>query len=99
MTTRPVDLLWHILRDNETRTRRVTFVFIWKAATWSSRTGTEQELFELYKVHGTPVETRITDDQLAPTAYRCNICGGLVQFDGTPPQKDKACSSPSAVTG
>lgn len=98
MQTRPVDLLWHILRDDETKTRRVMYTFIWPVAVWCSKTGTHEELFQLYKAHGTPAESRITDDRSANDTFRCNICGGLVQFDGTPPLKDRQCSSPSDAT-
>lgn len=97
--TRPVDILWQTLRDNETRTRRATFVFIWADAKWASDTDTEARLDQLYKQHGPPVETRITDNLLVLSTYRCNLCGGLVQFDGTPPKKDEKCLSQSAVTG
>lgn len=99
MTIRPVDILWQILRNDETRSSRITFTFVWKDATWCSETGTAESLASLHKTHGTPVETRITDVVRALTSYRCNICGGLVQFDGAPPEKDQPCSSPSATTG
>lgn len=99
MQTRPVDLLWHILRDDETKSRRVIYKFIWTDKTWCSETGTNEELFQLYKTLGTPIETRITDIASARDTFRCNICGGLVQFDGTPPRKEEPCSSPSAATG
>ena len=99
MKTDPVTLLWHILRSDETAARPVTFLFRWPTATWDSATGSQEVLAELYRQHGTPVEARITDNQAGPPQYRCNLCGGLVQFDGTPPAKEtRPCPSlPSEV--
>jgi len=92
MITDPVTMLWQLLRQNETKDGNfLTFRCTWiKPGTpvirWEGLNEQTPELAELYRKHGLPTTISFVDSRTTiPPTYRCNICGGLVNFDGTPP--------------